>query len=249
MNNQKQKFLTIKENQTSLITGVTGGIGSEIAKYFIDNGNKVIGLGRKADNLDQSIVKNKNFSFINFNIEENPDFANLARSIPPVDHLVFAHGISIPRPAHMIDTSFMNKKILVNLTSIILFLKDFIRKKRINKGGSIIFLSSISAIAGTKGMCAYSATKSGLDGYMRSLADELSTRDIRVNSIAPYIVKTNIFGPSSSDMIAKRYEDHLLMRVGEPKDIASLALFLISEESKYITGQSIKMSALEDWVR
>ena len=130
----------------------------------------------------------------------------------------------------------------VNLFSQILFtqyiLKSMVRKKK----GSIIFVSSNSALDGNVGRSAYSSSKAGLIALSKTLSRELGAMNIRVNTVAPGLTNTDMMKENTSKKVVEEYISSVfLKRLGKPEEIANLALFLSSDESKYITGQVIRV--------
>jgi NAD(P)-dependent dehydrogenase (short-subunit alcohol dehydrogenase family) len=130
----------------------------------------------------------------------------------------------------------------INLDSVLVLFSELLKKKKINKNASVVFISSISAIRGAKGNGLYAITKAALDGISKVYANELSSKLIRVNSIQPGMVETdmsmlaeNILSKETMDIDRSKYP----LGYGETKDIALPVIFLLSNASKWITGQSI----------
>jgi NAD(P)-dependent dehydrogenase (short-subunit alcohol dehydrogenase family) len=229
---------------TFLVTGASSGIGKEITISLLKRGYRVYGVARSTAEL--KILENEYSTFcgVTLNFADLEAIPSIAEGLRPLDGIVFCHGPNGLAPAHLISLSRLREIHDVHLTSIVMCCQHLLLKKLVKKCASIVFISSISAHAGTRGMTLYCSAKSGLDGYMRALSDELGKKKIRCNSIAPYVVKTKIHGEDLSWMDEK-YQ--IPLGIGEPADVADLTLFLLSDQSSYITGQSIKMTGLSKY--
>jgi NAD(P)-dependent dehydrogenase (short-subunit alcohol dehydrogenase family) len=128
-----------------------------------------------------------------------------------------------------------------NTFAPILLTKEILKKKKINKGGSIVFTSSIAAFSNALGNSLYSASKAAICAYMRSCAKELADKLIRANAVCPGMVETKLIrgGALSEDDLQKDMAKYPLKRYGKPEEIASAAVFLLSEGAAYITRQVI----------
>ena len=230
-----------------LITGATSGIGLEMAKKFslIDaklhllgrNQNKIINLQKQ---LSLQNVKT-NHKIIQGDL--NLDLDYIESKIDKLDGIVFNAGIVDYKPL-----KFLNKEDLLhifntNYFSSIFLLKQLIKKRKINNQGSIVFISSISAKLGVAGTTAYAASKASVDSSVRVLANELSKNMIRVNSVAPGIIRTplldnNIFNEEKYKLEEKKYP----LGLGLPIDVVNSVQFLLSDASRWITGSTLELN-------
>ena len=245
---KRSTWLNLESDSTVLVTGASGGIGKEISHALLDLGIKVIGLSRSSKNLD-SLTNNENFTSLKFDAEDTESFKPLVKSISKLNGIIFAHGINYKMPLHMVTKKGLNHLIDVNFESIALLIGEIVKRRKILNNSSIVMISSISAYAGVKGMSFYAATKAGLNGYVRGIADELAPKNIRVNSISPYVVLTPLWENEDGNIewALDKYKG-IPMGPGKPEDVAAAALFFLSKQSQYITGQSIRMDGLETWI-
>jgi NAD(P)-dependent dehydrogenase (short-subunit alcohol dehydrogenase family) len=246
---KRNSWLSAISHGKYLVTGASSGIGRGISQALLSENHEVIGLARRKQKLFEIQNANTSFTPLHFDILEFSNIPAIVETLPVLDGIVFSHGPDGTFPAHMINISSLRNVLDPHLSSIILFVKELLSQRKLNKAASIVFISSISGVAGTRGMSLYCAAKSGLDGYMRSLAEELAQKKIRCNCIAPNVIRTEIFADenNSIDWIDQKYST-IPLGIGEVADVTALALFLLSQESSYITGQSIKMTGLSKWI-
>ena len=240
------------KNKTAVITGCNRGIGKEILKIFSENGAKVFACVRKIDekfNSEISNLKSKNNSEIipiSFDLLNEDQIKEAAKKIltlsPKIDILVNNAGAIETTLFQMTSSKKLKEIFEVNFFSQIT-LTQFILKSMIkNKSGSIINISSISGLDANIGRSAYSASKAALITQSKALSKEVGAHNVRVNSIAPGLVDTDMLNKNTaSEIIEKMIQDISLRRIANPIDIANVALFLSSDLSKYITGQVIRV--------
>lgn len=224
-----------------LITGSTSGIGLEMSNYFNKPSVKLFLLARdreKAKNLDLL----NGSKFIYGDLKESAEIIS-DQLDEKIDGIIFNAGIINYQPLKFIDQESFLDLFHVNYFSSIFLLKTLIRDKKINKNASIIFISSLSASLGVKGTLAYSASKASIDSSVKVLANELSRYNIRVNSIAPGIIKTPLLENQvfDNEKLASEQEKYPL-GLGDCKDVAYCAHFLLSKASKWITGSVIELN-------
>ena len=232
-------------NKTILVTGATSGIGFEICKQIINAGGNFIGIGRNIVSLQEYIDNSKldACKAIKFDLIELENINSLVSELPvKIDGLVHSAGIALVSPMQFFNFNDYETIRKINLDSVLVLFSELLKKKRINKQSSIVFISSISSIRGAKGNGLYAITKAALDSVSKVYANELSSKNIRVNTILPGMVETemsmeaeNILSKEIMDLDRSKYP----LGYGEPKDIALPVIFLLSNASKWITGQSI----------
>ncbi|MFT4802401.1 MAG: NAD(P)-dependent dehydrogenase (short-subunit alcohol dehydrogenase family) [Flavobacteriaceae bacterium] len=228
-----------------LVTGATSGIGFEICKQIAIAGGNFIGIGRNIEKLQNHIDDHKleQSKTIKFDLVEIENLHLLVSKLTrKIDGFVHSAGIAHVSPMHFFNYSDYENIRKINLDCVLVLFSELLKKKKINKQSSVVFISSISAIRGAKGNGLYAITKSALDTISKVYANELSSKDIRVNTLQPGMVETemsmqaeNILSKEVMDIDRSKYP----LGYGEAKDIALPVIFLLSSASKWITGQSI----------
>lgn len=229
-----------------LVTGATSGIGLEICKQ-IDNYNGVIvAIGRdleKLKTLENLLINKNDFKSILFDLEDIDKFPLLYEKInSSFDGIIHAAGIVKLLPIKFYKQANQDKLRKINYDSIVNIISFLLKSKKINIGASLVFISSIAGNYGMKGNLMYSSTKSSLDIFAKVLASETSNLKIRVNTICPGQVETQLTESISEtvsigalEIDRKKYP----LGYGIPMDVANLALFLLSDKSRWITGLNI----------
>ena len=224
------------------ISGASRGIGTAIAKQFANNGYKVIGTSRNNFTFDSD---NTNLIPLSLDIT-NRDSVNECMDYLKVNN--FTPSILINNAGITSDQLFLRMKdedwdnvIATNLTGTFNLTKALIKGMIKNRYGRVINISSVSGLMGNPGQVNYSSAKAGLSGFTKSLAKEVGSRGITVNSIAPGFIETDMTSYLDEKAKKKLTQDIPLKRFGSVNDIAKLAIFLASDESSYITGQTISV--------
>jgi 3-oxoacyl-[acyl-carrier protein] reductase len=234
-------------NKTALITGATGGIGEAIAKTLHAQGATIAISGTRREKLEEvAATLGERVHVTPCNLSDRTEVAGLVdkagEAMGKVDILVNNAGITK-------DNLFMRMKdeewddvINVNLTATFTLMRAALRGMMRNRYGRIVNISSISAIIGNPGQPNYSASKAGMIGMSKSLAREVAPRGITVNCIAPGFIST----PMTDELNEKQVEAIAGAipsgTFGQPEDIASAVLYLSSDESKYMTGQTLHIN-------
>ncbi|MFD2201836.1 SDR family NAD(P)-dependent oxidoreductase [Shivajiella indica] len=232
------------ENKKILVTGASSGIGKETAINCARNGAEVIFLGRNEDRLKEAIKetgKNSGSFYWKGDLSEEEVLDRLCSKSFPLDGLVLNAGIVKTIPVSFIKSADLDMLFDVNVKSSILLVQKLLKAKKIKKGASIVFVSSISTQKATVGNSMYNATKGAINAFTKSLALELAPKQIRVNAILPGFVNTNLLGGDNDENedLKKHVSNYPLGRFGEPKDIAFLIQYLLSDASSWMTGSLI----------
>lgn len=235
-------------NKTIIITGASSGIGKETAYLLSRQGAKLILIARNEEKLNDVCLNLTGFDHVyyKYDLKEIDGIESLIKKIVAtngkIDGFVHSAGISELRPLQMSNYNFIHNMMLVNFYSFIEFVRCLTKKGCYNENMSIVVMSSIAAIKGFKGQIVYSATKSALNGAVRSISKEIAEKKIRINSINAGFVKTDMYenylhktGKSEND---ERFANYIL-GLANPLDIANSIAFLLSYESRIITGTNM----------
>ena len=224
------------------ISGASRGIGTAIAESFAQLGHTVIGTSRsefkfesKLDNLIPLALDIADRYSINNCVEYLKD-NNLKPSI-----LINNAGITSDQLFLRMKDEEWDDVIATNLTGTFNLTKALIKNMIKNRYGRIINISSVSGLMGNPGQVNYSSAKAGLSGFTKSLAKEVGSRGITVNSVAPGFIETDMTAYLDDNAKTKLIEDIPLKRLGSVQDISDLVIFLSSEDASYITGQTISV--------
>ena len=233
-----------------LVTGASDGLGKAICLLLNSLGANVIGIARnesKLEQLKEEMAYKEKFSYVirdlSIDIDELPNLVSkIVKEYGKLTGLVYAAGKLELLPIKALDSNSIDSLYNVNFKSLLMTTKGFTDKRNSLENSSIVYISSISSILGVKGMISYSTSKGAINSLVKTLAVEVSNRKIRVNSILPGHVETNMT-LQNKDANSKEYLNELEtmypLGLGEPEDIANIVTFLLSDKSRWITGQNI----------
>ena len=235
------------EGKKALITGASGGIGKEIAKVLIEHNAEVCISGRNHEELN-ALKKSlgKKCHVVTCDLSKKDEIIELVKKADEfmgyIDILVNNAGITKDNIFLRMSENEWEDVLNVNLNSTFNILKLITKGMVKRKYGRIINISSVVGVTGGAGQVNYSASKAGLIGLTKSLSQEIATRNITVNCIAPGFIET----PMTEKLDDKRKDAILnsipMNRIGKPKDLSSAIIFLASKESSYITGQTLHIN-------
>ena len=222
------------------VTGGTGSIGNSICHYFNNNGCEDIYAS--TTNMEKVNPNDKFINYKKLNLSEIPK-KNLDELLDiDVDYLVLNAGITKDNIFLRMSAEEWNDVIDVNLNSSFYLLKHFIKKMIKRRFGRIVFISSVVAHTGNPGQVNYTASKAAISGIVKSLALELSGRNITVNSVAPGFIQSNMTDKLNENQKNTILERIPMKKLGNPEDIAKSVGFLCSDSANYITGQTIHVN-------
>jgi 3-oxoacyl-[acyl-carrier protein] reductase len=236
------------KDEVAIVTGGTKGIGKTISSLFAEQGAKVVANFSKdvkaaEDLMDQA--KSEGWSIHLFKadvtqfdqVKEMMDetFAQYGK----IDILVNNVGLIRDNFLMLMTDEDWNSLLNANLTSLFNCCKTVIRKMIPQRKGKIINISSVSGILGTSGQTNYAAAKGGVISFTKSLARELGPFNIHVNAVAPGLIESEIVSKMPKEKVEAIIKSSSLGRIGKPEEVAKAVLFLASEHSNYITGQTI----------
>ena len=230
-----------------IITGASGGIGNSIVQKLYDNGAHILASGTKIEKLEELKKKFQNIKILKFDISESDkieDFIEDAYSKldGSLDCIINNAGITKDNLAIRMSLDEWKRVIEVNLTSTFLLSKFAIKKMLKNKSGKIVNITSVVGHTGNLGQANYTASKAGIVAMSKSLAIEYAKKNININCISPGFIKTNM-----TEKIDEKFKESIISkipsgRLGKPKDIANVVVFLASSKSDYINGETIHVN-------
>ena len=231
------------DGKTILVTGASSGIGRAIAIACAQMGGNVIITGRNAEQLQLtlSLMQGNEHQIIPADINIDEEVDQLITTLPELDGFVSNAGINKLMLCQYIKESEMKAVLETNLVSPIKLTKKLLKEKKIKNESSIIFMSSIAAIHSSIANSVYCSSKSGLISFSKVLALELSSKKIRVNNILPGMVYTGITAKASltTEDYEKDEKKYPLGRYGTPEEIAYAAVYLLSDQSSWMTGTDL----------
>lgn len=227
------------EGKNILVTGASSGIGAEVAIELAGLKANVVITGRNEERLNgtYSRLSNNGHSKIIADLNKVTDIDKLVFEIPVLDGVIFCAGIVKTMPVKNITDIALDEIFEANIISSIRLCKRFLRGKKIAKGGSIVFISSVSTFNVKIGNSLYSATKGAMNSFAKAMALEVAPQNIRVNCIQPGFIKTALL---NSGIITDEQLDAYIAKhplgLGTPGDIANMCVYLLSNASKWVTG-------------
>ena len=234
-------------NINVILTGATGVIGGEILDLLNKSKANIIATGTNLEKLETINTKYEKVTTKKFDISDHNSIENFVNECNEIfqgkiDILVNNAGITIDNLSIRMKDDEWNKVININLTSSFLISKNVIKKMLKNKKGKIINITSVVGHTGNIGQANYAASKSGIIGMSKSLALEYGKKNITINCVSPGFIKSDM-----TDKIADNFKETMLDKIslerfGMPIDVANAVLFLSSNLSDYITGETIHVN-------
>lgn len=231
--------MTLLKNKVCIITGAAQGIGKQIARQFAEDGAIVYACDRQEFTSDNEHIHPIVMDVTDAAGVKNA-FMQIYKAEGHIDCLVNNAGIVYNRKIGMIVREETERMFRVNVIAVLEMIQLVSRLMARNGGGNIVNIASVTAVLGSPGQVAYSATKGAIIAMTKSAAKELAPQGIRVNAVAPGIVKTERFAElyeANGDKIDARIQRIALGRLGTPEDIANACSFLASDRAAYISGQ------------
>ena len=250
--NKLTRIFTMKllEGKVAIITGASRGIGSGIAKVFAEQGANVAftysSSVESAMALESELnalgIKAKGYksNAADFN-EAQKLVDDVIAEFGTIDVLINNAGITKDNLLMRMSEEDFDKVIEINLKSVFNMTKAVQKIMLKNRKGSIVNMSSVVGVKGNAGQANYAASKAGMNGFTKSIALELGSRNIRCNAIAPGFIETEMTAKLNEDVVKGWREAIPLKRGGTPEDVANVCVFLASDMSAYVTGQVINV--------
>lgn len=230
-----------------LVTGANRGIGKAIAEGFARLGAKVCGTATSengAQKISEYLGENGKGFVLNVASQESIDtcLAQIKESFGDIDVLVNNAGITRDNLLMRMKDEEWDDIITTNLSSVYRLSKAVLRPMMKKRNGRIVSITSVVGLMGNAGQCNYSAAKAGILGFTKSLAKEVASRGITVNAVAPGFIATDMTGALTDEQKEAIMKEVPCGKLGKPEDIANAVLFLASDESAYITGETISVN-------
>ena len=238
--------MTDLKKKNVIITGASGGIGNSIIEKFNEAGANIIASGTKMEKLEELKNKFKNIKILKFDISQSEKIEefieNATNELGGLDCIINNAGITQDNLAIRMGLEEWKNVININLTSTFLMSKFAIKKMLKNKSGKIVNITSVVGHTGNVGQANYTASKAGIIAMSKSLAIEYAKKNININCISPGFIKT-----AMTDKIDDKFKETIISkipsaRLGEPDDIANAVVFLSSNQSNYINGETLHVN-------
>jgi NAD(P)-dependent dehydrogenase (short-subunit alcohol dehydrogenase family) len=232
------------EGKTVLVTGASSGIGRSIAVECSKMDAQVIITARNTERLAETwaLMEGNGHSIIATDLLNEAGRNHLLDIPVSLDGVVHCAGLVKTMLFPFIDAESLSSVMDVNFTAPALLSAQLVKRKKLAKNSSIVFISSISGnVCVGGGNSIYSASKAAVNGLMKNMALDLSTKGIRVNSVCPGMVDTAFFDHKmiSAEQLAEDRKRYPLKRYGKPEEIAWAVIYLLSDASKWVTGSSL----------
>ena len=233
------------EGKRILVTGASSGIGRQIAVSCSQMGATIVGTGRDAARLDETLalLSAGDHLMIPADLSQASGRDAVITAITnPLEGVVQCAGISRLSPVRMMSEVHLLEIMAINVNAPMLLTQALLKKQKIPDGGSILFISSIAAHIGVPGVAGYSGSKAALIAMMRCLAMEVVKRKIRVNCLSPALVKSPLL-TATAELVGSmdNEEKNYPLGFGEPEDVANASIFFMSKASRWITGTTLVM--------
>ena len=235
------------KDKNIIVTGASGGIGSSIVKKLNEAGANILASGTRIEKLDDLKKKFEKIKTLNFDISQSNKIEEFIENATKelggsLDCIVNNAGITQDNLAIRMSLEEWQRVIDINLTSTFLMSKFAIKKMLKNKSGKIVNITSVVGHTGNLGQANYTASKAGIIAMSKSFAIEYAKKNININCISPGFIKTDM-----TDKINDKFKEVIVSkipsaRLGEPDDIANAVLFLSSNQSSYINGETLHVN-------
>ena len=235
------------DKKNIIVTGASGGIGNAIIKKLYEAGANILASGTRIEKLEELKKNYENIKILKFDISQSDKIEEFIENATnelggSLDGIVNNAGITQDNLAIRMNLDEWQKVININLTSTFLMSKFAIKKMLKNKSGKIVNITSVVGHTGNLGQANYTASKAGIVAMSKSLAIEYAKKNININCISPGFIKT-----AMTDKIDEKFKEVIISkipsaRLGEPDDIANAVLFLSSDQSNYINGETLHVN-------
>ena len=231
------------KGKSILVTGASSGIGKATAIECSKMGAKLVITGRNEERLNETFsqLEGEGHQIIVADLNTQEEIDALVDACPVLDGLVNNAGRGKSKPVNFLKLEDLQDVYQTNLFGVALLTKGLLKKKKLVKGASIVFTSSISSYMTAAGLSIYASSKAAVCGYMRTCAIELGVKGIRSNAVLPGMVETKLInsGTYTNEDKLKDLNLYPLGRYGRPSDIAHGIIYLLSDASAWVTGTEL----------
>ena len=232
------------EGKTILVTGASSGIGRASAIECSKMGARVVITARNEERLKETLsaMEGDNHLIIPCDLSDEASIDNLVAELPEIQGLLNNAGFTKILPLQFVNSSYLNSILGVNTAAPILLFQKLLKKKKLKKGSSVVFTSSMAGMGfSSVGNSMYAASKGAISAFIRSAAKELAPKGIRVNAVCPAMVDTGILssGTVSKEQLEEDMKRYPLGRYGRPEDVAWAIIYLLSDASNWVTGDNL----------
>ena len=231
--------------KTILVTGASSGIGRGIAIACAGMGAQLILTGRNITRLQETLtsLEGEGHSYIAADLTDAKERTALVEQLPALHGVVHCAGVGSRVPCKMLTQEDIDHVLKPNTEAPMLLQAELLAEKKVQKGASIVIIASAAANMPVAGNAVYSASKAAMVAYAKCLAQELAPRQIRVNSISPTMVWTDLaLVGASAEQLTEAEKQYPLKRYGQPQDIAHLAVYMLSDASQWMTGSDVQIT-------
>ena len=232
------------EGKTILVTGASSGIGKATAIECSKLGAKVIATARNKERLEETMseLSGEGHKMFLCDLTDSKAMAEMVSQLPVIQGLVNNAGMVETLPVKFIKEEKLKKVLQINTIAPILLASSLLKKNKIEQGGSIVFTSSLAGLGHVDlGNSIYASSKGAINAFISGAARESARRSIRINTVCPGMVETNILisGTISKAQLEKDRLQYPLMRYGQPNEIAWAIIYLLSNASMWVTGTNL----------
>lgn len=231
-------------SKTILVTGASSGIGRATAIECSRMGALLLITGRNETRLSETFgrLHGSGHRMVTADLGIDSDISDLVNQAGPLDGLVHSAGFTKMMPVHFLKRELLDDIMDLNFKAPVVLTQRLLESKKIKKGASVVFLSSMNGTdCAIAGQGAYAASKAAINGIVKIMALELASKGIRVNSVSPGMVSTGILndGSVTEEQIQEDIKKYPLKRYGKPEEIAHSVIYLLSGASSWVTGSSL----------
>lgn len=231
--------------KTILVTGASSGIGRGIAIACAGMGAQLLLTGRNITRLQETLasLEGEGHSYIAADLTDANERTALVEQLPALHGVVHCAGVGSRVPCKMLTQEDIDHVLKPNTEAPMLLQAELLAEKKVQKGASVVIIASAAANMPVAGNAVYSASKAAMVAYAKCLAQELAPRQIRVNSISPTMVWTDLaLVGASAEQLTEAEKQYPLKRYGQPQDIAHLAVYMLSDASQWMTGSDVQIT-------